>query len=233
MPRYRRIVVADCAHHATQRGNQRAVVFDGDEDRAVYLELVKRNARDAGVTILGYALMPNHVHWIVTPHEEEALAVTFGRAHYRYSHYFQAKRGTTGHLWQNRFYSCALEWDHLVVAMRYVEQNPVRAGFVKAAEEYDWSSARAHVTGWDEQGLLDLAAWEEICGRQEWQEILKAAGERNACYALERATYGGKPYGGLGFSGEIAHRVGRDLALRGPGRPRRVINPALTEMANC
>ena len=96
MPRYRRIVVADCAHHVTQRGSQRAVVFDGDEDRAVYLELVKRNALDAGVTILvGYALMTNHVHWIATSHEEEALAVAFGRAHYRYSHYFQGKRGTT------------------------------------------------------------------------------------------------------------------------------------------
>ena len=53
MPRYRRIVVAECARHVTQRGNQRAVGFDGDEDRAVYLELVKRNARDAGGTILG------------------------------------------------------------------------------------------------------------------------------------------------------------------------------------
>ena len=62
MPRYRRIVVADCAHHVTQRGNQRSTVFDTDDDRAVYLRLIAQNARDTGLTILGYALMPNHVH---------------------------------------------------------------------------------------------------------------------------------------------------------------------------
>ena len=86
MPRCRRIVVADCAHHITQRGNQRATVFDTDDDRSVYLRLVAQNARDTGLTIPGYALMSNHVHWIVTPHDDEALATAFGRTHYRYSH---------------------------------------------------------------------------------------------------------------------------------------------------
>ena len=90
IPRYRRVVVADFAHHVPQRGNQRAIVFGSDQDRSVYLNLVKRNARDCGVSVLGYALMLNHVRWIVTPHSEEALAEAFGRTHYRYSHCFQA-----------------------------------------------------------------------------------------------------------------------------------------------
>ena len=95
MPRHRRIVVADCAHHVTQRGNQRAVVFSLDQDRSVYLNLAKRNARNCGVSVLSYALVPNHVHWVVTPRSEKALAEAFGRSHYCYSHYFEAKRGTT------------------------------------------------------------------------------------------------------------------------------------------
>ena len=125
MPRCRRIVVPDCAHHVTERGNRRSTVFDTDGGRAVYLRLIGQNTRNTGLTMLGRALMPNRVHWIVTPHDEEALATMFGRARYRDSHDFQAQRGTTGHLWQNRFFSCPLGRDHLVVAMRYVEQNPV------------------------------------------------------------------------------------------------------------
>ena len=201
-------MVADCAHHVTQRGNQRAVVFGSDQDRSVYLNLVKRNARDCGVSVLGCALMPKPVHWLVTPHSEEALAEAFGRTHYRYSHYFQAQRATTGHLWQNRFYSCPLGCDHLVLAMRYVEQNPVRAGFVESAEAYAWSSARARVAGWHEWDMLDLAAWEAICDRQQWRQILSAAAERHEYEMLERATYGGKPYGGAGFRSELSARVG-------------------------
>ncbi|RPI18908.1 MAG: transposase, partial [Acidobacteriales bacterium] len=123
MPRYRRIVVVDCAHHVTQRGNHRGVVFDSEEDREIYLDLVKENASQCRLSILGYSLMPNHVHWIVTPHREDSLAAGFGRAHYRYSQYFQARRRTTGHLWQNRFYSCALSQDHLVRAMQNEELN--------------------------------------------------------------------------------------------------------------
>ena len=98
MPSYRQVAVADWAKRVTQRVNQRAVVFGSEQDRSVCLDLVKRNALDCGVSVLGYALMPNHTHWIVTPHSEEALAEAFGRTHYRYSHYFQAQRATTGHL---------------------------------------------------------------------------------------------------------------------------------------
>ena len=182
--------------------------------------------------MLGYALMPNPVHWIVTPHSEEALAEAFGRTHYRYSHYFQAQRATTGHLWQNRFYSCPLGCDLLVVAMRHVEQNPVRAGFVESLEACAWSSTRAHVTDWDEWEKLDMAAWEEISDFRQWRQILSAAAERHEYEMLERATYGGKPYGGAGFRSELSARVGRDLDLRGPGRPGKAAEHARSKSAN-
>ncbi len=187
----------------------------------MYLELVQENAELCGVAVLGYCLMPNHVHWIATPRDEDGLAEAFGRAHCRYSHYFQAKLGTTGHLWQNRFYSCVLGLDHLVRAMRYVEQNPVRGGLVRRAEEYAWSSARAHVEGADRRGMLDLCAWERLVPREEWREILQAAAERQEWHELERATSTGKPYGDEEFRRVIGLRAGRDLTLRGPGRPRR------------
>lgn len=160
------------------------MVFDSDQDRDVDLDLVKAYAGPCGVAILGYCLMPNHVHWIATPCDETGLAAAFGRAQCRYSHYLQAKRGTTGDLWQGRFYSCVLGMDHLVRAMRYVKQNPARSGLAQPAAEYSWSSARAHVEGVDTRGLLDLRAWQRIGPREEWHKILRVASEREDWFEL-------------------------------------------------
>ena len=225
--------MVDCAHHVTQRGNHRGVVFDSDEDCEVYLDLVKENASNCHVSILGYSLMPNHVHWIVTPHKEDSLATAFGRAHHRYSNYFQAKRRTTGHLWQNRFFSCPLSVDQLVRAMRYVEQNPVRADLAREAGVYRWSSARAHLEGRDQWGMLDLRAWEAICGAEEWRDLLKWVPDSREWEELERCTFGGKPLGGEAFRREISLKSGRDLTLRGRGRPKKPMDAPLAKMVNC
>ena len=89
---------------------------------------------------------------------EESLAKGIGRAHYYYTRHFNHLHDRSGHLWQNRFYSCALDEAHYWAACRYVERNPVHARMVKRAEDYRWSSARAHVTGKDRWHVLDLAA---------------------------------------------------------------------------
>jgi putative transposase len=63
--------------------------------------------------------MPNHIHLVAVPDESDSLAVALRRTHGRYANYLNARRGRTGHLWQNRFYSCALDRAHLSVALRY------------------------------------------------------------------------------------------------------------------
>jgi putative transposase len=75
-------------------------------------------------------------------------------------------------LWQNRFYSAPLGRDHLLTALRYVDLNPVRAGLIERAVGYRWASAWAHVSGRDSSGLLDMAAWAEICPRSDWAPYL-------------------------------------------------------------
>ena len=96
-------------------------------DYEVYLDLVRSNAKLYGFELLGYCLMPNHVHWVVAPRQEESLSRTFGEAHGRYAAYANSKLSRCGHFWQNRFYSCPMDQAHLWAAMRYVERNPVRA----------------------------------------------------------------------------------------------------------
>ena len=80
MPRLARTVAVGCAHHITQRGNNRQEVFFVDDDRDVYLELLREQAGKYGLDIVGYCLMGNHVHIVAIPQAEDSLAKAVGLA---------------------------------------------------------------------------------------------------------------------------------------------------------
>jgi REP element-mobilizing transposase RayT len=126
MPRMARAVLAETPHHVTQRGVNQQPVFQTDSDRRVYLDLVSTGAVRCGVDLIGYCLMSNHAHWIVVPPDGDSLARLFGEAHNRYSHYANAKWKRSGHLWQNRFFSCALDESPWVVKTRTASQKDGR-----------------------------------------------------------------------------------------------------------
>lgn len=83
----------------------------------------------------------------------------FRQPHWRHAMRFNRRYRRSGHIWQNRYYSSPLGPSHLAAALAYVDLNPVRAGLVGDAVEYPWSSARAHLEGSDQLGLLDDWAW--------------------------------------------------------------------------
>ena len=204
MPRQPRIVLPEVAHHCTQRGTNRERVFFTDADRKVYLHLLQENAEFAGLRILAYCLMPNHVHHIVVPARPDSLSLAFRRTHGRYAQYLNARRTRTGHLWQNRYFSCALDESHLWTAVRYVERNPVRSGLVDSVEAYEWSSAQAHLTGADTRDLVDMSWWAAAGGVERWQDLMASPEELDAIRLLQRHTYGGRPLGSEEFLEEIA-----------------------------
>jgi len=142
-----RVVAVDVPHHVTQRGNNRQPGFLDDLDRRSYCKLLAQWSRRCGLRVLGYCFMTNHVHLVVVPERADALARGLGRAHFLYAREFHLHHNTSGHLWQNRFFSTTLDARRLFTALRYVDLNPVRAGIVHQAEAYQWSSAQAHVTG--------------------------------------------------------------------------------------
>jgi len=145
MPKILRVVVPDVPHHLTQRGNRRQTIFFGASDYADYVDLLSTHCRDAGVGIWAWCLMPNHVHLIVVPPNPSALGKAIGDANRRYSWQINRREGWRGSLWQGRFGSCPMDEPHTLMAMRYVEQNPVRARMVERPEQWPWSSARAHL----------------------------------------------------------------------------------------
>ena len=72
MSRIGRFVVPDLPHHVTQRGNRREKVFFGEDDYALYRDLLSEACRREGVAVWAYCLMPNHVHLILTPRTARA-----------------------------------------------------------------------------------------------------------------------------------------------------------------
>ena len=218
MARIARVVAPGCWHHVTQRGNRRQTVFFDDADRVLYLKLLARHCRRAGVAIAGYCLMGNHVHLVAIPRTESGLAQALGRTHGDYARWLNLQRGEVGHVWQNRFYSCPLDERHQWEALRYVELNPVRAGLVAEAWEWRWSSAAAHVAGVDRTGLLDSAEWETRWNPESWRDVLEYGVEDGAFLErIREATRTGRPAAGAEFVVELEGRVGRLLRPRKRG----------------
>ena len=176
----------------------------------MYLSLIREQLADAECRVLAYSLMTNHVHLVVVPERADSLAVLFRRAHGRYSQYLNTRRHRTGHLWQQRYFSCPLAESHLWVALRYVEQNPCRALMVKAPAEYRWSSAAAHLGQQkDRSGLLDMAFWEQAGGAATWREMHAAESGSDQVLLLRRCTYAGRPFGGEEFVNRLEQRFQR------------------------
>jgi putative transposase len=196
MPRNARVVAPGLPYHITQRGTNRQRVFFTVADRSLYLRLIRENQAEAGVRILAYCLMTNHVHFVAIPEREDSLAVLFGRANGRYAQAINIRKGRCGHLWQARFHSCALSDTHLEIALRYVEDNPCRAGLAGAPGEYRWSSAPAHLLGEpDRSRILDLRFWERAGGASTRAELHATRSSADQIMALRKCTYSGRPLG--------------------------------------
>ena len=179
-------------------------------DRSLYLRLIRESRAEAGVRILAYCLMTNHVHFVVLPEREDSMAVLFGRAHGRYAQATNIRRGRCGHLWQARYYSCAMEESHLEIGLRYVEDNPCRAGIAATPGEYRWSSAAAHLLGTpDRSKLLDLGFWERAGGAATWAGIHSGESNSEQIRALRKCTYSGRPFGDEPFVAAMEERFQR------------------------
>jgi len=219
MARLARVVVPGYPHHVTQRGNRRLPTFFCEEDYRLYLALIEDRCAAAGVAVWAWCLMPNHVHLVVVPQTAEALARALGEAHRRYTRHVNFREGWRGYLWQGRFASFVLQGKHVLAAVRYVERNPVRAGLVKRAWQWPWSSAAGHVSGRGDALVRPggpLAA--EV---RQWRRFLAAEEDEETLTILRRHGRTGRPWADPRFLARLEKQLSRRLAPRSPGRPRK------------
>src|SRR5271156_1736412 len=170
--------------------------------------------------------MSNHVHLVVVPRAPDALAVTLKQTHGRYAEYWNALHGSSGHVWQGRFNLCPLDYDHLWIAMRYTELNPVRAGLVPRTEMWPWSSALAHSSSGATDDLLEMENWRKRWSPESWKEYLSAGESESDTKAIRQCTHTGRPLGESAFIQSLEETTQRLLTPLKGGRPKNA--PKLT-----
>jgi len=142
--------------HVGSRGNARREIFLGDEDRRAFLLILRETITRWRWRCVTYCLMGNHYHLLLqTP--EPNLSEGMRDLNSVYARRFHREHGTDGSLFRPRFWSQLVQdREYLVAASRYIALNPVRAGLVRRAADWPWSSHGALVTG-DAPDFLDAS----------------------------------------------------------------------------
>jgi len=215
MTRLARLVIPGLPHHVTQRGNGRAQTFFGDADYALYRDLLADSCRASEVEVWSWVLMPNHVHLILTPRDEDGIRRALAPVHRRYAGEVHARLRRTGHFWQGRFGAVAMDEEHLAAAVRYVVLNPVRARLVERAVDWRWSSAHAHLSG-QEDGVTTLSPVRDRF--PDFAAFIADEAAPDATERLRRAESIGRPLGSDDFMRALEAQTGRPLkpSKRGP-----------------
>jgi len=220
MPRIARVCAVNYPHHITQRGNNRETVFFDDEDRKFYLRILSKYSDEWDFEIWAYCLMTNHVHILAVPRKEESLAKGIGITNLVYTQYFNRRYDRSGRLWQNRFFSTIIEKDpYLWAVARYIERNPVRVDIVKKAEDYHWSSAKAHVLK-VKDNILSGDSWLEESEKDAYHNFLRKE-DNEVDNFIRKITSTGKPLGQEEFITNIERIIGRVILTKGVGRPKK------------
>ena len=221
MARLARMIVPGHPHHVTQRGNGRQRTFFEDGDYRLYRDLLGEHCQASGVAVWAWVLMPNQVHLILVPGDEDAVRRALAPLHRRYAGHIHAGLRRTGHFWQGRFGCAAMDEQHCAAAIRYVLMNPVRAGLVERAADWPWSSARASF------GLESDRVTAVGPVRERWPDLaalLESAEDEELTMRLRRAESVGRPIGSGEWLERLERESGRRLSPARRGRKRRELS---------
>jgi len=165
--------------------------------------------------------MGNHIHLLAVPKSEESLSKGMGATNLVYTQYVNGKYERSGRLWQNRFFSAVIEKErYLWAAARYIEMNPVRGKLVRKAEDYPWSSARAHISGIKDE-TLSGKSWLDKRDLLVYREFLKTE-QKETEQTIRKATSAGRPVGTGTFLKRLECLLNRGIVPRKPGRPKKI-----------
>ena len=209
-------------YHVLNRGNGRMRIFHKPEDFAAFEQVLAEGLQRYPVELFTYCLMPNHWHLVVRPKTDQALGrwmgwvgVTHVRRHHEHYH----SRGG-GHLYQGRFKSFPVaEDDYFLALCRYVEANPLRAGLVQRAEQWQWSGLWRRSHGSGKSGELPLSSW-PLERSRNWVAWVNRGLNDEQMEEIRTCVQRDRPLGPDAWVRRTAARLGLEFTLRGPGRPR-------------
>ena len=208
MARKPRIHYPGAVYHVILRGNGGQDIFYSQEDRYRLYILLQEGIERFGHRIHAFCLMPNHLH-IVVQVGDIALSKIFQNVSFRYTRYINKKQKRIGHLFQGRYKALLIDADsYLLELVRYIHNNPLRAGMVLSPEHYQWTSHRAYIgeesipwltTDW----ILSQFAKHKKRARQRFHEFCLTGIHEEHRQEFHKGTFEGRILGNDQFSENV------------------------------
>lgn len=214
MGRPLRAAPADTVFHVLNRANARMTLFEDDGDYIAFERVLTQACHRVRMRLLAYCVMPNHWHLVVWPRGDGDLSRFMNWLTLTHTQRWHQHRNSVGngHVYQGRFKSFPVETsEYLLTVCRYVERNPVRAGLVERAEQWQWSSAASSKSA-------RLHKW-PIPRPERWAEWVNADERPEEVEALRRSVGKGQPFGSESWVQQSVTRWKLGMTLRDRGRP--------------
>jgi len=209
-------------YHVLNRAVGRNRIFDDEGDYLAFEKVLLQAHMRTSTPLLAYCLMPNHWHLVLWPPKDGELSQYMRWLTVTHTQRWHAHRGTagTGPLYQGRFKSFPIQEDrHFLLACRYVERNPVRAGLATKASAWRWSSAAGGGGTQAKPWLTPRKDW-PVPAPADWARWVDAPGNQTELAALRRAAQRGAPFGDDRWTALTAKRLSLQSSLRAPHRPK-------------
>jgi putative transposase len=219
MARVARRAGDDGVYHVLNRGNCRMDIFTKPGDFAAFIKLLEEARRRTGMRILGYCLMNNHWHLVLWPKRGADLSRFIGWLCTTHVRRWRAHRGDAGegHVYRGRFKSFLVERDeHFLTLMSYVEGNRFRAGLVRRAEDWPWSSLGA-AAGADGVAV-EMTSW-PVDRPRNWLEVVNRPIAPRTAERIRTSIARSRPFGDEKWVQRMVKHYGLDATVRNPWRP--------------
>ncbi|KUO77472.1 MAG: hypothetical protein APF77_06320 [Clostridia bacterium BRH_c25] len=158
-------------YHVIAKGNNKEYIFKESVDKGYFIKQLKEYSKIMGYTVYGYVLMGNHYHLIIQT-KDKKLQEIMHQINNKYSKYFNGKYNRVGHVFQGRYKAVLVQDERYILKLlRYIHQNPVRAGMCNRVSEYKWSSDifyRKYINS-----FVDILVILEILDKNETQAVKK------------------------------------------------------------
>ena len=185
MPRQARRKSESGIYHIMLRGINKQVIFEDEEDNFKFLETLKKYKAISGYKIFAYCLMSNHVHLLLKV-EKEDIDLIIKRIASSYVYWYNWKYKRNGHLFQDRFKSEPVENDsYFLTVVRYIHQNPLKAGVCKSIDGYNFSSYNEYVKKAD---LVDTDFCLGIIDKEQFLDFNNEYNE-DVCLEIEKDNF--------------------------------------------
>ena len=221
MTRILRKSLGGVVYHVMNRANAKSRIFRKRGDFVAFEKVLGEAIKRTPCRLLSYCIMGNHWHLLLRPYGDGDLSEFVRWLTVTHVRRWHSAHGTVGagHLYQGRFKSFPVQSDgHYLTAVRYIESNPVRAGIVEAAEDWEWSSLAIR-NGVAKEGLKLAESVVEL--PRNWGRLVNLAANETDLAKIEKAVKRGCPLGDDEWVKKAAKRLGLEGTLKPMGRPRK------------